>query len=236
MLNPAVRNRKSFHSLDSHRLVLIPIAFLDKEQQWSVSDEYLEGLWDRLVDEGQHEVIFMEQEIVSAEEFGGYMKASHNFPVIGLLVSGDDNGGSVTPFHEPAFIAWMNTVGKNNALCHFLLFSTKTKYNKVQAGKDVLDYWFSFMRLDGLPLFEVLLGKTPSRLVSAIKFIKRLGFTVIGEIPKIYAGGGATISFLEREAFYGRKSTGSESEPDRTRGRADRKTAAAAGNSTIPAD
>lgn len=216
MLNEAIRDRESNYSLsefglmgesDPIQVLLVPFAFLDAEKSWSISDEYLSYLWDRLVREDQAGIIFMENEVASAREFIDYMKADWNFPVIGFVMQENP---------EPVFVAWINTLGKNNALCHFLTFKTAMKYNRIKAGKVVLDYWFAFKREDGSDLFDVLLGRTPASLRAAVSFIRKLGFKVIGQIPKIYAGQGAVISFLLREDFTnGRKSKTTPSESAR---------------------
>jgi hypothetical protein len=61
-------------------------------------------------------------------------------------------------------------------------------------------------------MFDVILGLTPSYNRLAVKFLKRVGMTVLGEIPKIRSiegrnvdRDGAVISYITREAFNGRK-------------------------------
>lgn len=61
-------------------------------------------------------------------------------------------------------------------------------------------------------MFDVLMGMTPSYNRLAIKFAKRVGCAILGEIPDIKSiegrevdRAGAVISFMTRRAFNGRQ-------------------------------
>ena len=65
-------------------------------------------------------------------------------------------------------------------------------------GFRLLDYWFSFPGDEG-PLFDVLIGNIPARNRLAIKYIKKLGFVELGEIPHMADDGAMSVSYRVRK-------------------------------------
>lgn len=99
---------------------------------------------------------------------------------------------------EPLGFAWLNGLNGGIAFAHFCGLKA-AKGRTQQLGRLCIGYWmknFQFLR--------VILGLTPSNNKLAVRFIQRLGFTPLGEIPGVvhdaYSGErvGAVISYYAR--------------------------------------
>lgn len=143
--------------------------------------------------DGTFQTVFYDGTVNSSEDFLKVLKATHNYPVFPLV------NGSI------GAVAWINDLRKNYATAHFCVFKEHWGANSIAMGKAVLKYWFSFPKDNGF-LFDVILGVTPIEYTPAIRFIKKIGFTLIGEVPKViynaYTGkhSSAMLSYCERPA------------------------------------
>ncbi len=95
---------------------------------------------------------------------------------------------------KPIGIAWLNGLGKNYAFAHFFFLKEAWGRESFEAGQIIQRYWFS---LGDEQLFKVLIGNIPSVNKPAIDFVKKLGWTVLGEIPYMARGGKMTLTFME---------------------------------------
>lgn len=159
---------------------LLPYA--QSDGAWIVSDTLVSGFYDVLDDEGTIETVFGDQ-IPTAERFLTFLKDSENVPV---FIIRDTIVG----------VAWLNRIVKNHACAHFA-HTKAIKGVSIQVGMMVLDYWFSFPGKAG-PLFDVLVGNIPASNKLAIRYIKKLGFFEIGEIPHVAPDGAMSISYKVR--------------------------------------
>lgn len=107
---------------------------------------------------------------------------------------------------EIATIAWVNDFGKNFAFAHFCMFPCVWGKDTLTMGRMSLDYWFGFKK-DDQPVLEIILAQHPETLRDVTLFIRRLGMTVVGVIPKLsfdYYNNrsvGTIISYIEREGY-----------------------------------
>lgn len=97
--------------------------------------------------------------------------------------------------------AWFNEVSDNHCTGHFCFFKETWGKSAFRLAEAVLRYWFAMPNSVGAPLFDVIIGRTPSENRLAVRFIRKLGFVVVGEIPKIANGEPLTVSYLERERY-----------------------------------
>lgn len=138
--------------------------------RWTVSDDILLNFARKAIAEGTFWTVFYDSSIDGPEAYLRAMKQPANVPVFCFLGA------------EPIACAWLNGHSGGRAFGHFLVTSS-VKGHTQECGRICLDYWFSF-RVNGRQLFDVILGVIPSFNRSAIEFVKRIGLTVLGEVPK----------------------------------------------------
>jgi RimJ/RimL family protein N-acetyltransferase len=78
---------------------------------------------------------------------------------------------------------WLDDFGHRTARVHFCLFGWTSKAKlTVQIGREVLRRLFNMEFRNGVKL-EVIRGETPSFNKLAVRFLKRIGMEIVGEIP-----------------------------------------------------
>jgi hypothetical protein len=164
-------------------MMLCPYAQVDGA--WSVSDTHIRDLWARLEQCGVARATFRNGEVRSADEFLMMLKHPSNIPVLVI-----DDGALIG-------LAWLNGIQRLYAYAHFT-FAREAWGVCVDHGKAILEYWFS-LKLDGEPALEVLIGNIPECNRHALKYVERLGLKRLGVIPRISAGNGMVIHYLERD-------------------------------------
>lgn len=172
---------------------IIPIVKL-KEDIWSLPDRqllviYLKLLKHRLVDK-----VFIMGEISTPDKFIAMIKNPRN--VFNVVINEEN---------EYMGLMWLNRWGFNHAFVHHCFFPEAWGKHTVEIGKMVLKYWFGMKKDNGEPILDVLMGKTPENNRLAVRFIKKMGFTIIGTVPTIYFDAklkkkiGAIFSYIRRE-------------------------------------
>ena len=154
----------------------------------TLSDDVLKEVFATIKREGTLATVFCDGKVSSPEDFIFTMKNPNNI-VAFILLDGQIKG-----------FAWLNGCSDNYAFAHFCFF--KEVWGKAEAmGKAVLDYWFKFPGVEG-PLFDLILGLMPKFNQRAQKFVERLGFVRVGEIPKMAVRGTdrvpSVVSYLLR--------------------------------------
>lgn len=139
-----------------------------------------------MVFDGTFETVFHDGTVKTEDDLLRLLKSPYNYPCFGLV------NGSIRA------LAWLNEHHGNYATAHFCVFKESWGQDARDIGKEVLSYWFSFPGTNG-PLFDVILGVTPSEYKHVIRFIKSIGFTIVGEVPKILKGKNAVLSYCERK-------------------------------------
>lgn len=173
-----------FMGRSSNEFQLVPYAKLD--EGWSLPDEFLYSLAIQMVQEGSFHRVFYEGHITTPEQFLEAMQKPANVPVFFF-------DGS-----EPLGFAWLNGVSGGLAFAHFGGLKA-ARGRAVRVGQLAVKYW-----LTNFPWLELILGITPEPNRLAVRFIERLGFTVLGTIPRVIwdAYGAervsAVISYLKR--------------------------------------
>lgn len=163
---------------------IIPYVEIDGAR--TVSDVYLIGVYNQLVEDGTADIVFSRGEVKTAQEFIALMKHPNNLPLF-LVVDQSIKG-----------VAWLNHLSGNYAFGHFAFFK-ETWGNTREMGEKIINYWFSFPGDNG-PLLDVIVGMVPSKNPRAIKFVQKLGFIKLSpDIPAIFQDCGATILFRQRD-------------------------------------
>lgn len=157
----------------------------------TVSDDDMEKFFQRIQQDGSANIVFYGDKIKTAKDFISFMKDTKNFPTI-ITVDGLISG-----------IVWLNGISKNYAFGHFCLLRNTWGEHTLHIGQKVLDYWFSINDKHGDPVLDVIIGIVPSFNTKALKFIERLGFKRVGEIPKMVKDDmgnqhSSVISYYER--------------------------------------
>tara|TARA_R110000751_G_scaffold208951_3_gene312819 strand:- start:436 stop:909 length:474 start_codon:yes stop_codon:yes gene_type:complete len=99
-------------------------------------------------------------------------------------------------------LGWLSNVEGRSALPNFFFLKSTWGRQSLQMAQMLLRYWFSFPgNGDDETALDILVGMTPAKNRLACRFVKRLGFTIVGEIPRIANGGPMMISFLELEMY-----------------------------------
>jgi hypothetical protein len=139
--------------------------------EWSIPEDILAYTWSELYEHGKVEKVFWAGGVRSFSEFVKFLRLPENHPL--FLV--EETGGL------PVAICWLNGVEGNHALAHFCVLGPF----EVSMGHKVLEYWGSFKNGNGRKVVEVLLGFIPETNIPAIKTVQKIGFKVLGTIPKL---------------------------------------------------
>lgn len=168
------------------------LPYVELDGKYTVEDEVVRVVFFKMLADETFQVVFYDGTVETPEAFINLLRAPHNYPVFVFV---DQKIGGV---------AWINDAKDNHATAHFCVFREHWGKESVAMGKAVLDYWFSFTREDGSPMFDVILGVTPAVYKPALRFITQLGFKVVGEVPKVIYNaytqqrGSAMLSYCER--------------------------------------
>jgi hypothetical protein len=78
-------------------------------------------------------------------------------------------------------VCWLTNVEAKTARLHFFCSkAARVTLNTVNVGKAVLKHWARIKDEHGEPLLQSLVGITPASYKLVIKYIQRVGFTVLG--------------------------------------------------------
>lgn len=176
--------QRRFMGLSSNEFQLVPYAKI--EGGWSLPDEFLYSFAAQMVKEGTFHRVFYDGHITTPEQFLESMQKPANVPVFFF-------DGS-----EPLGFAWLNGVSGGLAFAHFG-GTLAAKGRSVRVGQMAVRYWFK-----NFEFLELILGITPQPNRIAVRFIERIGFRVLGEIPGMLWDAyqaervSAVISYLKR--------------------------------------
>jgi len=139
-----------------------------------------------MVDDDLIKKVFVNDQMKTKEDFLKHMKSPYILSVIALAEG-----------HTQGF-AWLSDIKPESATGHFCFFRSSWGTYTETLGHAILKYWFK--ETDGKKQFpfDVIIGMTPENNKHAVKFIKELGFIVIGTIPHLDYG---VISYLERKDY-----------------------------------
>lgn len=151
-------------------------------------DEVLTAFYRQMVEERTLDVVFSDGTMTEEAEFLRFAKRPENILAFGIADK------------QIMCMAWLNGCCGNHAFAHYAMLKTAWGKRTAEIAAAFFDYWFSF-QTDGKPLIEVLMGQTPEWNRQGIKFIQRIGWNVLGTIPRIANGHGMTISYFTRDDY-----------------------------------
>ena len=157
----------------------------------SIKDSVLKTIYLDMVRKHLIEKVFRGGKIKNEHDFLFFVKSPAN--VFHTVWSDEGN---------ILMIAWLNNFGANFAFAHFCCWPETWGKTSIELGKQTLNYWFDFMVDEKTPVLDVILGMTPNDNRLALRYIKRLGLTALGVLPKLKMGdsrSGAVISYIERD-------------------------------------
>lgn len=167
---------------------ILPL-FQQADGRWSLPDDPLIAIWQRIVSEEKVEQLFYAGGIDTPADFLGFIKSSQ---VIACLVLDLET-------RSPCALGWLTNAAGGSAFVHYCVLGPPRR----SAGQALLDYWCNFRGSNGQRLFRVLMGITPEIHTAALRVIRIMGFTSIGTIPRYCAIDrgrrhcGAVISYYE---------------------------------------
>ena len=170
---------------------LVPYSFIMEPDgwRWTVSDEIALGMIREAMTDGSFASVFVDGAVTTPEQCLVVLKKQNNIPAFFFVGK------------QPIGVAWINGCSDNRAFGHFMFLRRAWGKHTAKAGKIVLDYWFSFRAGDD-KLFDVILGVVPSQNTRAVEYVKKLGFVVLGDVPKMLRTATekkpATIVYLAR--------------------------------------
>ena len=155
-----------------------------QNEECSVPDVILYGVWKQIVDEGKAGQLFYGGTVKCAADFLTFLKDPMNLPV--LVV--DEEAKKIV------FLAWLNGLQDGHAYGHFCSLGP-FKRGAVNA---FLDYWRSWN------MFRLIIGLTPETNDLALRAIRMAGFKTLGILPRLCmmahennALVGGVISYIE---------------------------------------
>lgn len=165
--------------------------------QWTVPDHVLAALWDEM-DRDATLGSIRSPVLQDAGDWVRFLQDRNIFAVIAGVV--------LNEALYPAGVCWLSHVGKGHASAHFT-FLKRFWGRTDMLARAVLAYWDGMRADDGSPSLRVIIGGTPAGNRLACAFVKRVGFTVLGEIPYLADGESVMLSYRvhpELEANDGR--------------------------------
>jgi len=137
----------------------------------SFPDSLLKSIFVKMENEGLVSKAFPEGDVQTAEDFLYCMKSNANR----LFLIFRDN-------KEILGIVWLNGFRARSAYMHHCLFKKVWGKDSPEIGKDVLNKLLSLKDAQGY-IFDVLIGMTPANNKLAVKWLEKIGLTILGEIP-----------------------------------------------------
>lgn len=158
----------------------------------SLDDAGLRRIWTMLVDEGAHRAVFFDGGVDDFEDF---------------MAFADDDDREFFAVHAgglPAAVFWLDGRTTRAARIHFAVMRRAHGRAARIIGNYVTDWLLSRRGPNGRHALDVLVGVTPETHRLALRFVRDIGFTVVGTVPQALAladgtGTGAVISHLARK-------------------------------------
>ena len=140
--------------------------------EWILSNNFLEGVFDKIVEQNLLKTTFWEGSIVHLSDF--------------IMMVKNPNNQVVFFFEDQNCVglAWLSAVTSNYAFGHFCLFR-EIWGRSVTIGKTCVDYWFSWPGTGGR-LLDVIIGIMPGFNRRAHKYVEKLGWVRLGQIPGMF--------------------------------------------------
>ena len=162
---------------------LVPL--LVTENGWNLNTQFIKNVYKKITAENTLSQLFHDRTCQTEDDF---LKIFSNRSNLAVFAFKDG---------EFASLAWLNQMQDDHAQGHYWFAKAVWGQESVTIAKTIVEYWFSFTKeKSSEKLFKVIVGQTPTGNRRAVAFNKRIGFTFLGTIPKIYKKG-VDIFFME---------------------------------------
>ena len=161
-------------------------------------DSFIRGLFERMQEEDLVEDLFYDGSITTPDEFLSMLKFGKNSAYV-VEYQGKIGG-----------VVWLNNFGARSAECHFCFFSNLTGRALADVGKRVITELINMEKLNGEPIFDVIIGITPVDNRAALRFCRRLGFGIVGIMPKAVYNAKQGVSVAAQYCYIERGKYGQE--------------------------
>lgn len=166
---------------------LVPYVQIDGE--WTVPAGIMAVIWREIERDSLHKVTFYDGSIQTAEQFIQYMQSGKTLPVVAFSDA------------APMGFAWLTEINGFRAFAHFCMLRIAWGSHSREIARQILDYWWSLASDTG-PVLQLIMGMTPEANKPALRFIRQLGFNIVGTVPKICRGVDGpmpgVLSYIER--------------------------------------
>jgi RimJ/RimL family protein N-acetyltransferase len=174
------------------------------------TETFLPGMWKRMHDDGTFAMFF--HEAAPEMTFGQFCAALAQQQV--YLVMGHDNAKGT--YEHAGFVSLTNIFlheRVKRATGNFCFFHEYwNRHDTLAMARAVLDAWFGVLDAD------CITGVTPRQNRAAIAFVKRIGFTVVGDIPQFTTyenePSAAAISYMTKTMWRKRYHSDAPAVPD----------------------
>jgi L-amino acid N-acyltransferase YncA len=151
------------------RYLMWPMLWDEDTGEYSVPDEVLIAIWDRIVETGAAKELCHDGAIKTVDAWLNHIKAPDRFPILICDVE----------TMQPLFLAWIAGMGSGCGLGHFVGVE---RYKRTY-GRMIMQRWREMQKPDGTPYFRAIYGFTPAMNERALRLAKSLGFVECGRLP-----------------------------------------------------
>lgn len=165
-----------------HKFCVVP--YLPADGVPPFRDSVILGLWDKLVEQKLHDLVFFDGNVNTREKFLLFMKN----PCRVLFVVESAECG-VSGFF------WIDNIVHRRAHVHICAFKETWGENAKAMALAGLQAVFNMVDRTGTPVINVLCGVIPTTNPRAIRFAKSVGFSLCGTVPGYlyHAGRGQNV-------------------------------------------
>lgn len=140
---------------------------------WSIARPHMEEIFSMMDSLGLVQTIFIAGTVKTARDWMQMVQNPDNR--VFICVDGD----------TLLAVAWLTDISHNHAFAHHCFFPSSWGKRSVAVAHEFLRYWFGFQLPNGKPVFEVIMGRTPTENERSVKFMEKIGMHVVGVFPKI---------------------------------------------------
>jgi len=171
-------------------VVLIPYVLMDTD--WTVPTNALVYAWEELISDGTAEAVFGGTRVRDAGSFVEHCQSRSHIVAVYVDLTGQGLG-----------ITWLSHCERNTARYHIATLKRAWRHQTPTIAMMGARYYFAFPGVDGAPLFDVLIGTIAASNRRAVAFARRMGCTVVGEIPHAACGEPMIITYMTRDQANG---------------------------------
>jgi hypothetical protein len=153
-----------------NELYIIP--YLSSNGEWSIPDDVMGILFEKMQQEGTDKIVFFDGTINSISSF---LKMCKDAQVAMHLV--------VEEGMKPIAIGWYHHIAEKMAQIHWTTFSASTKEQRHEAGMKSIEYWMK------LTPMNVLLAIFPEENKKIKRYAESVGLQIVGSVPSMLWNG-----------------------------------------------